>query len=95
MAKYVGETIILQAQFTDDDGNKTTPGEPVKVTHAQDDGTVDVDGVTVTEDASTTGLYEHEYLIAKKGTNNYAFVSSDGAIEEDSYYAYSRKASTE
>lgn len=87
---FVGEKIKLSAQFTDDSGTNTSPSTPVTITHVQEDGTVDVDEVTVSE--GSTGFFEYEYTIAKKGTNHYAFESADGAIEEDQYYAYGRKA---
>jgi len=86
MAIVEGETITLEATFTDDSGTATSPSTPVEITVRKPDGTVDVDSATVSE--GSTGEFSYTYTTSDPGLYNYKYVSADGAIEQGTFYVY-------
>lgn len=85
MAIDEGEAVVLTAEFKDDSGSLTNPGVPVEVTVVGPNSTID-DGVTASN--PETGVFEHEVDASQgDGWYEYKFVSADGAVEQDSFYA--------
>lgn len=89
MAIDEGETITLTATFRDSQGNKTDPSTPVEVTIRRPDGTTD--GPFQTNNRST-GVFAYQYTVGgKQGEYTYKFVSNDGLVEQDTFYAHEDK----
>jgi len=82
MAIDAGETVVLTATFTDENGDTADPSTPVTVTIEGPDSTT-TDPMSKVE----TGVFEYEYDIQSAGVHEWKAQSQDIAIEQGTFYA--------
>ena len=85
MSTFIGETITLTANFSDDDGVPKNPTLPVTISiYLPPDNTLDVDADTMTQ--VVTGEFAYDYTTTKAGTHWYKVITADNSIDQKSFY---------